>query len=184
VRVVFGVENKPFSLGASTTKKVLEEVHNLCPILEKANRWIWIEDLSHGYSISSTYRIIRGGRGEDWFGMFNLFRRIKALSSAQLTAWRVLGNKIATKVNLLRRGVAVRNSLCSFCREKEEEFFHLFFDCRISWLTWNLCYAWLGITTFVPFHAFSHVFQFRLCNALESVNLGLGNIWIAMVNEI
>jgi len=96
----------------------------------------------------------------------------------------VLGNKIATKVNLLRRRVAVRNSLCSFCGEKEEEYFHLFFYCRLSSLTWNLCFAWLGITTVVPFHAFSHFLQFRLSNAPESVNLGLGNIWIAMVSEI
>jgi len=127
---------------------------------------------------------MRGGRGEEWFVMFNFFWRIKALPSAQLTAWRVLGNKMATKVNLLRREVAVRNSLCSFCGEKEEEYFHLFFYCRLSWLTWNLCYAWLGITTVVPFHAFSHFLQFRSSNAPKPVNLGLGNIWIAMVSEI
>jgi len=101
-----------------------------------------------------------------------------------MTWWRMLGNKIATKVNLLKRGVAVRNGLGSFCREKKEEYFHLFFDCRISWFMWYLCYAWLGITTIVHFHAYSHLLQFRLCNALESVNIVLDNIWIAMVSEI
>jgi len=62
--------------------------------------------------------------------------------------------------------------------------FICFFDCRLSWLTWNICFARLGITTVVPFHALSHFPQFRLSNAPESVNLGFGNIWIAMVNEI
>jgi len=44
-------------------KKLLEEVHNLCPVLEKADRWIWIKDLSHGFSVSYAYMILRGGRG-------------------------------------------------------------------------------------------------------------------------
>jgi len=39
----------------------------------------------------------------------------------------VLENKIATNVNLLRRGFAVRNGLCNFCGEKEENYFDLFF---------------------------------------------------------
>jgi len=68
--------------------------------------------------------------------------------------------------------------------EQVEKYFHLFFIVGYLGITWNLCYAWLGITTIVHFHAFSHFLQFRLCNAPESVNLGLDNIWIAMVSEI
>jgi len=49
---------------------------------------------------------------------------------------------------------------------------------------WNLCFAWLGILSIAPLHAYSHFLQFRLCNAPESVNLGVENIWIAVVSEI
>jgi len=96
----------------------------------------------------------------------------------------VLKNKIVTKVNLLRRGIAVESALCCFCGVKDEEINHLFFDCRIAWLVWNLCYEWLSILLVAPCCSYSHFLQFRLCNALESVNLGMGSIWIAVVSEI
>ena len=67
----------------------------------------------------------------DWSRMFKLFRRIKALSSTQVTTWRVLKNKLATKDNLHRCGIAVGSVFCCFCGVKEEELNHLFFYFRI-----------------------------------------------------
>jgi len=66
--------------------------------------------------------------------MFNWFWRIKALHSAQVTTWRVLKNRITTKVELHRHGIVVESVLCCFCGAKEEEVRHLFFECRISWM--------------------------------------------------
>jgi len=53
--------------------------------------------------------------------MFKMFWRTKALPSAQVTAWKVLVNKLATKVNLFRRGIAIRSVLCCFCGLKDEK---------------------------------------------------------------
>jgi len=57
----------------------------------------------------------------------------------------VLLNKIATRVNLERCGVVVESLLCSLCGVEEESCHHLFFECRIAWLVWNQCFAWLGV---------------------------------------
>jgi len=86
------------------------------------------------YSVKSAYVSLRRDvEGENKI-VFDKFWRCKALPSAHVTAWRVLSNKIATRVNLERRGVVVESLLCSSCGMEEEFCRHLFFECRIAWL--------------------------------------------------
>jgi len=53
-----------------------------------------------------------------------MFWKTKAFPSAHVTAWRVFENKLATKGNLARRGVELRNVLCIMCRVEEESYRH------------------------------------------------------------
>jgi len=97
---------------------------------------------------------------------------------------RVIENKVASKVNLERRGIQIESNLCNLCRLSEESTKHLFFGCRVAWLIWNLCYDWLGmnlVDLIVPGSYFEH---FKIFDAPNSVNLIMGNIWIALVSEI
>jgi len=71
-------------------------------------------------------------------------------------------NKIATKANLVRHGIAVENILCSLCREKEENSLHMFFGCRFTWLVWSLYYVWLGLKSVDSFNPHTHFLQFNL----------------------
>ena len=107
-----------------------------------------------------------------------------AFPSAQFTAWRVLFNSVATKVNLERRGVSVDSNLGSFCRMDVESTNHLFFECRITWLVWKQCFTWLGISSVDHVDPISHFLQFNLLNAFAQVKAVLSSIWIAVVNEI
>jgi len=107
-----------------------------------------------------------------------------ALPSAHVTSWRVIENKIATKVNMERRGVQVESNLCCLCRVSEESTSHLFFGCRVAWLAWNLCYTWLGVSSVNLLSPGSHFEQFKILDATTSVNLILCNVWIALVSEI
>jgi len=61
---------------------------------------------------------------------------------------------------------------------------HHFVGCRVSWLVWNLCFAWLWVSSVDHLDPGSHLIHFKLFDALTSVNLILGSIWIAMVSEI
>lgn len=99
----------------------------------------------------------------------------KTLPSVYVIAWRVLKNRIATKVNLHRREIMIGSVLCCFCGVKEEDL-NNFFYCRISWMVWNICCAWLDISLLVLIHVHSHFLQFRLCNAPNSILLGMGDI--------
>ena len=65
--------------------------------------------------------------------------RCKALPSAVFLVWRVMENRIATRVNLVRRGVVVENPVCCLCGKVEESSSHLFSVCDFSWRVWCLC---------------------------------------------
>jgi len=93
-------------------------------------------------------------------------------------------NKIATKVNLERRRVQVESNLCCLCRVSEELTSHLFFGCKVAWLAWNIGYAWLGVSSINLLSPGSHFEQFKILDATTSVNIVLGNVWIALVSEI
>jgi len=71
--------------------------------------------------------------------MYEGFWRIKAQPLAHLTAWWVLEDKIATKENLVKRGISMENIICSMCGEEEETTSHIFGTCRVAWLVWAKC---------------------------------------------
>jgi len=152
--------------------------------LETKEKWVWKGCESVEFFVKSAYSLLRGEEAEDCPKMYNFFLRIKALPSAHVTTWRVIENKIATKVNLERRGVQVKSNLCCLCRVLEESTSHLFFGCRVTWLAWNLCYVWLGVSSINILSPGSHIEQFKILDATTSVNLILGNVWIALVSEI
>jgi len=136
------------------------------------------------FSVKSAYGLLRGEEAKDCFRMYNSFWRINALPSAHITVWRVIENKIATKVNLERREVHVESNLCCLHRVSEESTSHLFFGCIVVWLAWNLCYTWLEVSSVNILSPWSHYELFKILDETISVNLILGNVWIALISEI
>ena len=63
-------------------------------------------------------------------------------------------------------------------------FTHLFCECRVAWLIWNLCYDWLGVRSVDFMDPRSHFEHFKILDAPTSVNLIMGNVWIALISEI
>jgi len=98
--------------------------------------------------------------------------------------WRVLENKLATKVNLEKREIVVESPLCSLCRVEVESNNHLFFECRFAWLVWGRCFAWLGVQFVSHNDPLLNFSQFRLCNVFALANEMWGVIWIAVVSEL
>jgi len=111
--------------------QLLETVHLSSPSINFDDKWVCNDGDSVKYSVNSAYGFLKDLLEGDSSSLYNYFLKIKALPSAHITAWRVLQNKIATKINLARRGVAVDSTICCFCREKEEITNHLFFECRV-----------------------------------------------------
>ena len=76
------------------------------------------------------------------------------------------------------------SNLCVFCELEEESYNHLLFECRLAWLVWSQCYAWLGLASVNHSNSHFHFQQFRLCNAFEFINAVWMTIWIVVVSEI
>jgi len=80
------------------------------------DKWVWKDSETTVFSVKPTYGLLRGEGVEENIWMYNFFWKIKALPSAHVTVWRVIENKIASKVNLERRGVGVKSNICCLCR--------------------------------------------------------------------
>ena len=124
------------------------------------------------------------GSGGELFADFCKLWRCKAVPSALLLAWRLMENKLATRVNLRRRGVLVDNSMCSLYGKKEETCRHLFFDCSFAKQVWCFCYRWLGVLVVSHFEPKNNFDQFRMSPASETVNSVWNTIWVGVVSEI
>ena len=110
-------------------------------VLGKDVNWVGKVDTNSGYSVNSAYNILRKSCMSESLPLFEDFWKIKALPSALFIAWRVLGNSIASKANLVRRGVIVDCSSGCLCQEEVETTRNLCFECKIAWLVWSQCYA-------------------------------------------
>ena len=69
--------------------------------------------------------------------------------------WLVLKNNILTEDNLYKRGWRKGDKLCQFC-DKEESIQHLFFECPVARLIWNVKLCALNIT---PARNKNHMFS-------------------------
>ena len=121
-------------------------------------------------------RILRRGFSKLW--------RCKAVPSTMLMAWRVLENKLATRVNLSIRGVQIERSRSVLCGKEEESCSHLFFGCSFAWRVWCLCYRWLGVLFVSHIEPRFNFDQFRLNLPSESVLIVWNTIWVRVVSEI
>ena len=85
--------------------------------MESEDKWVWNDSETTTFSVKSACRSLRRDGGEEVSRLYNFFWRIKALPSAHVTAWRVIQNKVASKVNLERGGIGIESNLCCFCRQ-------------------------------------------------------------------
>jgi len=173
-----------FAWEEDQVRQLLETISNRRIESEIGDKWIWKDSETTIFSVKFVYGLLKGEGGEEDSRLYKSFWRIKALPSAHVTTWRVIENRLAFKVNLERRGIQIESNLCSLCMLSKESTNHLFFDCMVAWLIWNLCYDWLGMNLVDLIVPESHFEHFKFLDAPNLVNLIMGHIWIALVSEI
>jgi len=87
--------------------------------LGEVDSWGWKVGGCQTFTVNSAYVQLRRDRVGEIFPVYSMLWRCNALPSALYTAWRVMENKIATRVSLVRRGVVVENSFCCLCGKEE-----------------------------------------------------------------
>ena len=109
------------------------------------DKWIWREAMFTVYMVKATYNHLKGVEQGGVGDFLAKFWKLKTLPSTQVTTWRVLTNSIATKDNLLRRDLVLVNNLCPLFSDEVETVNRLFFECKVSWRIWALCFEWLEL---------------------------------------
>ena len=74
-------------------------------------------------------------------------------------AWRLIRDRLPTKMNLRRRQVMVNDSMCPLCGLNEEKASHLFFSCSNTLPLWWESLSWVNLATTLPQNARDNYMQ-------------------------
>ncbi|KAK7274638.1 hypothetical protein RIF29_15734 [Crotalaria pallida] len=100
-----------------------------------ADRWTWKASPDGTYSVKTVYKSIQVQQQEGDNSLLKVIWKANAPLKSKAFGWRILINKIPTKMNLIRRGIELSTDqrLCALCREQDESTNHLFFACKIAY---------------------------------------------------
>jgi len=126
----------------------------------RGDSWVWKADPNGQYSTQSAYNILMGeSTDENLDGVFDALWKLKIPTKSSFFAWRLIRDRLPTKVNLRRRHVQVNDLLCPFCKNMEEDAGHLFFSCnKIAPLWWESL-SWVNISGAFPQDPRHHFLQ-------------------------
>lgn len=171
-----------------SVNELLQLISCFSPATVRCDEWCWTKDGSGIYSVCSAYEFLQG-RVESLAVDERVFTKLwaaKAPSNALALSWKILNNRIPTKVELARRNALPGglNTTCVLCADSEESIAHLFLSCNISWRIWMQVYKWLGMSMVLT----NSVSQHFLHHVIPGIN-GRGSkaaslIWVATVGVI
>ncbi|KAH1195773.1 hypothetical protein GmHk_19G056200 [Glycine max] len=96
---------------------------------------------------------------------FEKLWKLKVPIKYEVFAWRLLRDRLPTKVNLHRRQIQVMDRSCPFCRNVEEDAGHLFFHCSKIIPIWWESLSWVNISGALPKDPRQHFLQHDLIMA-------------------
>jgi len=115
---------------------------------------------------------------------FKMLWSLSVAPSAIVSAWRILLDKLPTKLNLVRRRVQLVNPLCPLCLDGDESTDHLFNTCRVVQQVWDQCDRWIGKVGVRDQATLVNFQSFCLLGHKQSVNRALKGVWVVIVSKV
>ncbi|XP_058775643.1 uncharacterized protein LOC131649923 [Vicia villosa] len=83
---------------------------------------------------------------------FSRLWKSKVPSHIHIFGWRLIWNRLASKVELAKRGILLDPSMlmCSLCGWTQEDLDHLFLHCDIAKDWWHKLFLWLHLDEIIP----------------------------------
>jgi len=135
----------------------LKDVESYRIQLQHTDQWVWLTDSNGQYSVRSAYNVMRENVVEEiQDGVFEELWKLKVPSKVATFAWRLLKDRLPTKVNLRRRQLELDDFLCPFCISTEESAGHLFFHCDKILPVWWESMSWVSLVGAFPLHPRQH----------------------------
>ncbi|KAL8547682.1 hypothetical protein ACS0TY_007123 [Phlomoides rotata] len=115
--------------------------------------WRWAGESKGSYNTKEAYTILTDSSGNGLIDkdkergfkfIWNKFTPLKVITHS----WRVLWDRLPTKMNLHRRNILNSNANLKyvFCDKEDETGKHIFFECDVSHKVWIRCFEWLGFS--------------------------------------
>ncbi|XP_058759850.1 uncharacterized protein LOC131633146 [Vicia villosa] len=151
----------------------------------------WSLTSSGSFSVKSCYdrfmAILSGTPMEDnKVKALSYLWKCNAPSRILFFGWRFILDRIATRDQLVRRGILREgnDSLCALCLLEEESIEHLSYSCRVTSSIWRRVYMWLDLSEFMSLEDF--VAFFHNCGKLLCLNKRtiVAIVWLATVWSI
>jgi len=131
--------------------------------LDVPDRWWWKLEEKGSFSVSSMYRkldemVVTVSSTEVQLSAFTHIWKSPAPSKVIAFSWKLLRDRILTRVNLSRRHVLPLDSAlsCVLCKGVPEVSDHLFLNCVTATAVWTKLLSWLGFTYHPPPDLFYH----------------------------
>lgn len=136
------------------------------PSKDEADRWKWEHSSNGVYQCNIAYKLLMqqahptssvATRKKTFFNLWYCFapRRAKAV------IWKMLKGRLATKDNLIIRGLShvVGSPTCKLCDSDDESLVHLFFHCSFARELWSRFYQWTRTTIAAQDTSIGHLLQ-------------------------
>jgi hypothetical protein len=163
----------------------LEELVPLSPLTGNNDVWWWGLEEDGVFTVKSAYllldRIFPSVYMFDTYQLkvMNNMWRSAAPTKVIAFSWKMLRNRIPTKVNLAARGILVAGGVmnCVHCAGNVEEVQHLFMFCEFACRVWREICSWLGLVYVVPQNLFIFFDSFVGAAVRKKLAAGYSLIW-------
>ena len=96
--------------------------------------------------LRSAYQLLdKNSKDDNTDGIFHAIWKLKLPNKVAFFVWRLMRDRLPTKLNLTRRNIDINDTLCPFCTEKEEDAGHLFFSCHQIRQIWWESLSWINM---------------------------------------
>lgn len=149
------------------------------------SEWRWKLEDNGFFSVKSAYLKLEGVVlkedlwDEEERGVFDQLWKSPAPSKVIAFTWKVLLNRIPTRVNLALRNVLPpdASNLCVLGNLKEESAIHLLLHCEVASKVWLNIMLWLEVLFLIPPNFFVHWECWSVGERNKKVTKGLWLIW-------
>lgn len=148
--------------------------------------WIWNREPEGLFTVQSAYKLIKRIPAETSELTFKLLWKSRAPSNVCVFGWRLLLDRLPTKVNLSRREIlSVEEDLrCVLCRQGAETANHVFATCTVASSLWAKYLRWLGGISVLPGNCRDHFLQHMWPGLTAKQNEALTLVWLALTWSI
>ncbi|KAJ0834798.1 putative reverse transcriptase zinc-binding domain-containing protein [Helianthus annuus] len=140
----------PFSSQECTELSELSNILSQVSLSSSRDTWSWMSDPTGNFSVKSVKKLL--SRCDQQTANSSFVWNNWVPRKVNIFGWRLGLDRLPTRMALAHRNINMVSVCCPLCRDKDESSFHLFAECYVSSVVWEMISSWLNIP---PIYAFT-----------------------------